>query len=204
LGKQSQDSKQGTSTEPWSDAQKARAVEILERDADKCREGYNELLDMELSRELARIGLGVNVYTEWYWKSDMKNTLHFVHLRNDAHAQWEIAAYAQVMQMILKDMFPCLMNSFREHQAESLKLSAREVSLLQLGLAGKFEEAAAIGAQVSPRQWRTEVRPKIARLNADLADKLHAAREKVAPAPKGKKKKTVDVADVPDDGGAEG
>lgn len=187
LGKQSEDSKQGTSEEPLSDAQKSRAVEILERDAEKCREGYNELLDMELSRELARIGLGVNVYTEWYWKSDMKNTLHFVNLRNDAHAQWEIAAYAQVMQTILTDMFPCLMKSFREHVMDGIKLSGREVQILTLGLAGKFDEAAPICAQFSARQWRAETKAKLARLNPDLAEKLDAARTQAAPA---KKKKT--------------
>ncbi|MGH7144859.1 MAG: FAD-dependent thymidylate synthase [Planctomycetota bacterium] len=188
LGKQSEDSKQGTSAEPLSDAQKTRALEILERDAAKCREGYNELLDMDLSRELARIGLGVNVYTEWYWKSDLKNTLHFVHLRNDAHAQWEIAAYARIMQAILHDMFPCLMKSYREHLEDGLRLSATEVEILRLGLAGKVEDAARLAAKMSGRQWRTETNRKLTRLNAELAGQLDAARAKLA----GKKKKTKD------------
>ena len=166
LGKQSKTNKQGTSVVPLNDEQKTAVTSMLREDAERCRNHYNEFLtpEMDLSRELARIGLGVNVYTEWYWKLDMKNTLHFLSLRNDPHAQWEIREYAKIMQNILTDAFPHLMWSFVQHQQDATLLGHDECRLVRSIMEGKAHETTDILQDVPERQWVAEVRPKLEKL----------------------------------------
>ncbi len=84
-----------------------------------------------LSRELARGILPVNTYTQWYWKTDLRNLFNFLSLRLDSHAQYEIRVYAQAMARIVKDLFPIAYEAFEDYQLNSLTLSGLEIKLLQ-------------------------------------------------------------------------
>ena len=77
-----------------------------------------------VSRELARINLPLSTYTEWYWKIDLHNLMHFLQLRCDSHAQYEIRVYADVINQILKDWLPLTYNAFEEHRLKAQSISA--------------------------------------------------------------------------------
>lgn len=83
-----------------------------------------------LSRELARGILPVNTYTQWYWKTDLRNLFNFLSLRLDSHAQYEIRVYAQAMARIVKDLFPIAYEAFEDYQLHSLTLSRLEIKLM--------------------------------------------------------------------------
>lgn len=74
---------------------------------------YESLLRMGVARELARMVLPVNLYTEWYWKTDLRNLLHFIKLRTDEHAQYEIREYAKVLEKIVELWVPWTHAAFR-------------------------------------------------------------------------------------------
>lgn len=97
---------------------------------------YLALTDKGVSRELARIGLPVNIYTEWYWKCDLHNTLRFLSLRLDPHAQSEIRDYAQAMAALIEPIAPVSMEAFRDYELEGLHLTRLEVEALQRQVAG--------------------------------------------------------------------
>lgn len=94
---------------------------------------YQRLLDKGVSRELARIGLPVNVYTEWYWKCDLHNILHFLSLRMDAHAQQEIRDYANAMFALIKPIVPVTAEAFLDYVHESTHLTRLELESLKTG-----------------------------------------------------------------------
>lgn len=79
-----------------------------------------------VARELSRIGLSLNFYTQWYWKIDAHNLFHFLRLRKDEHAQWEIRQYADAMGTIVQDSLPLAWEAFVDYQLEALKLSKQE------------------------------------------------------------------------------
>lgn len=83
-----------------------------------------------LARELARMGLGLNFYTQWYWKIDLHNFMHFSRLRLDAHAQYEIRVYAEAMAKIAKDAFPIAWEAFEDYEQNSKKFSGPELQML--------------------------------------------------------------------------
>ncbi len=97
---------------------------------------YAALLDKGVSRELARIGLPVNMYTEWYWKCDLHNILRFLSLRMDAHAQEEIRVYADAMYALLQPIVPITMEAFRDYELESVHLTKLELDALRDAKAG--------------------------------------------------------------------
>ncbi len=105
-------------------------VEFL-RTVESAYEKYLGLTERGVSRELARIGLPVNVYTEWYWKCDLHNTLRFLSLRMDPHAQQEIRAYAQAMHDLIVPILPLTMEAWRDYEMESVRLSRLEVEALR-------------------------------------------------------------------------
>lgn len=92
---------------------------------------YLSLTDKGVSRELARIGLPVNIYTEWYWKCDLHNTLRFLSLRLDPHAQSEIRDYAQAMAALIEPLAPVTMEAFRDYELDSLRLTSLEIEALK-------------------------------------------------------------------------
>ncbi len=96
-------------------------------------ETYERLLEKGVSRELARIGLPVNVYTEWYWKCDLHNTLHFLSLRMDEHAQQEIRDYAYAMFALIKPIVPITCEAFEDYRLGAAHLTRLEIEALRTG-----------------------------------------------------------------------
>ncbi|MGB5559313.1 MAG: FAD-dependent thymidylate synthase, partial [Paracoccaceae bacterium] len=91
-------------------AESARVLDILKSDAAQCYDHYQEMISEDgkqgLARELARMNLPANIYTQWYWKVDLHNLFHFLRLRADTHAQYEIRVYAELMCQIVRDWVP--------------------------------------------------------------------------------------------------
>ena len=86
-------------------------------------------------RELARIALPVNAYTEWYWKCDLHNAMHFLSLRMDAHAQQEIRDYATAMFALIQPIVPIAAEAFVDYDFRAVRLSRLEVEALRSGRA---------------------------------------------------------------------
>lgn len=109
---------------------------------DRCQGAYEEyevLLEKGVSRELARIGLPVNVYTQWYWKCDLHNTLRFLSLRMDSHAQQEIRDYAAAMFALIKPIVPVTCEAFEDYSIGAAHLTRLEVEALKTGGALKTD-----------------------------------------------------------------
>jgi len=104
-----------------------------------------------LARELARMNLTLNTYTQWYWKTDLHNLLHFLSLRADAHAQYEIRAYADVMLEALQAWVPITAQAFRDYRLGAVTFSAPMLEIIKRMLAGEAVEQATSG--ISKREW---------------------------------------------------
>lgn len=134
------------------DPERARAVlKLLEREQREVRQGYEQMLDWDVRRELARINLGVSEYTEWYWKSNLHNVFHFLQLRLDAHAQYEIRVYAEAMAQIVRAVAPVAFEAFEDYQLHSERLSRLELGVLSHLLGTPSEDSV---MKVLPAAWR--------------------------------------------------
>jgi len=141
IAPQSRDNKQGRSTEPFLPDEQ-REISTRLRDGQRDAYGaYRELLDRGLARELARVNLPVSTYTEWYWQIDLHNLFHFLRLRLDAHAQYEIRAYAEVMLEITRTVCPIATEAFEDHLRRGVRFSGKEFALMQ-----KLFDAASSGS----------------------------------------------------------
>ena len=96
---------------------------------------YQKLIDKGVARELARIGLPLNVYTEWYWKIDLHNLFHFLSLRMDSHAQQEIRDYANAMFALVRPIVPIAAEAFLDYDFGAVHLTRLEVEALRTGQA---------------------------------------------------------------------
>ncbi|MBI1190785.1 MAG: FAD-dependent thymidylate synthase [Tepidisphaera sp.] len=134
--------------------QAATASAFLEylRDAESLYQKYDALTKRGVSRELARMGLPVNVYTEWYWKCDLHNILRFLSLRMDSHAQLEIREYAHAMYRLLEPMVPVTMEAWRDYEFESMHLSRLEVEAIR-GHAGGAAPDLATSNKREAAEW---------------------------------------------------
>ncbi len=94
---------------------------------------YEKFLEKGVSRELARIGLPLNVYTEWYWKCDLHNILHFLSLRMDEHAQQEIRDYAVAMFALIKPIVPITAEAFEDYRLGGINLTRLEIEAMRTG-----------------------------------------------------------------------
>ena len=162
LGSQSRSNRQGRE-ETLNDAEAARVLQLLRDDAENAYEHYLELLNEDtagnildpersgLARELARMNLTLNYYTQWYWKIDLHNLMRFIALRIDPHAQYEIRAYAEVLLNILKRWVLITAEAFEEHKLGALTLSASAVLAIKRKFAG--ENVTAENSGVSAREW---------------------------------------------------
>lgn len=113
----------------------ATAAEFLAY-LDRCQAHYAEyekLLEAGVSRELARLGLPLSIYTQWYWKCDLHNTLHFLSLRLDEHAQLEIRDYARAMLALIQPLVPVTVEAFMDYELESVRLTRLELEALRSG-----------------------------------------------------------------------
>jgi thymidylate synthase (FAD) len=140
-----------------------RVLQIIHEDGERNFSSYRQLLNegedgsaidprrSGLSRELARIGLSVNTYTQWYWKTDLHNLLRFVRLRTDPHAQYEIQAYAERLLQILSRWVPYTYEAFLDYQLNSVTLSAPALEVIRRRLRGEAIDFDASG--LSKREW---------------------------------------------------
>lgn len=132
--KQSKSNRQGGEERFGQDEAEAKTAEEFVRFLDKVEVSYHEyikLTDAGVSREMARIGLPVNMYTEWYWKCDLHNTLHFLSLRLDHHAQAEIRAFAAAMLALIEPVVPITVEAWRDYAFESVRLSRLEIEAMR-------------------------------------------------------------------------
>ena len=146
-----------------TDDEASNVIQILKKDAEQTYSNYETLLNESsegniidesksgIARELARMNLTLNTYTQWYWKIDLNNLLHFLALRADDHAQYEIRVYADAMLDIVKRWVPLTYDAFEDYRIGGTELSAKEVNLMRKLLKGEkvsFEEEG-----LSKREW---------------------------------------------------
>ncbi|HRM73814.1 MAG TPA: FAD-dependent thymidylate synthase [Paracoccus sp. (in: a-proteobacteria)] len=137
-------------------AEAARVLDLLREDAMRSYDHYESMLSQDgqkgLARELARMNLPANIYTQWYWKVDLHNLFHFLRLRADAHAQYEIRAYADTMCGIVRDWVPFAYAAFEDYRLGAVQLSAKGVEVLKRRLSGEVVTEANSG--MSKGEWR--------------------------------------------------
>ncbi len=131
---------------------------------------YQALLQQNLARELARINLPLSLYTEWYWKIDLHNLFHFLRLRMDEHAQYEIRVYARTIAEIVKVVVPLAWEAFEDYVLEAVTFSRHEQQVLARLLRGEpLSEQLLAEAGLQGREAR-EFQEKLLRLSQRLPD----------------------------------
>lgn len=153
---QSKSNRQGRDMDEVPDHLKDKVLQILVNGQHAAYEDYQELIDDGIARELARINLPLSLYTQWYWQIDLSNLFHFLKLRMDYHAQWEIRQYANVMAGITKAVAPLAYEAFETHVLNSVTFSGRELAALKLQLEGKEHNLSGI--------YKTEYEAKIKKI----------------------------------------
>ena len=144
-----------------------RVLDLLRGDAERAYAGYAELLNEDdtgtpidpsrpgLARELARMNLSLGFYTQWYWKTDLHNLMHFLSLRADPHAQYEIRAYAEAMLGTLARWVPMTHAAFLEYRMNAATISATGLAVIRRLLAGEAVEQPA-SSGLRPRMARVD------------------------------------------------
>ena len=137
---------------------------LLRADAERCYRDYEEMLNTDtqgnrrdpqrdgLARELARINLTLATYTQWYWKIDLHNLLHFLSLRADPHAQYEIRAYAEAMLATVARWVPITHRAFLDYRLGATLISAPAMRVIRRLVRGEQVNQAESG--LSQREWR--------------------------------------------------
>ena len=132
-----------------------RVLEILKSDSDRSYTNYENLLSSDgkpgLARELARMNLPTNIYTQWYWKTDLHNLFNFLRLRADKHAQYEIRVYAEIISQIVEKWVPKSFKAFLDYQMNSIHLSRQAIDCLKRKLQG--EKVSFEKSDMSKREW---------------------------------------------------
>ncbi|MDX0442495.1 FAD-dependent thymidylate synthase [Sinorhizobium medicae] len=159
---QSKTNRQGRD-EVLGEEQAARIMSLLRDDAERNYAGYAWMINEDdhgavvdasrsgLARELARINLTLNTYTQWYWKVNLHNLLHFLRLRADPHAQHEIRVYAQEILKIVSLWVPLTYEAFQDYKLNAFTLSAQALATVR-----KFTEGTAVSREdsgLSAREW---------------------------------------------------
>jgi thymidylate synthase (FAD) len=134
---QSRDNKQGRSPEEVPAAIRRKVLDILKKDQGDAYAGYQQMIDDGIARELARINLPLSLYTEWYWQMDLHNMFHFLRLRMDPHAQWEIQEYGRAVARIVRAVAPIAYDAFERHGLRGRRFSADEMNALRKMLQGE-------------------------------------------------------------------
>jgi thymidylate synthase (FAD) len=133
--------KQGRDNEEVPPEIRKRVLEILLQEQKSSFNGYQEMLEYNIARELARINLPLSLYTQWYWKIDLHNLFHFLKLRMDKHAQYEIRVYAEKMAEIVKVIVPMAYEAFEDYVLNSITFSKNELTLLKKYLPNSIDES---------------------------------------------------------------
>ncbi len=128
---QSATNKQGRSEEAFDPAEAERIRQGMLETQSRLYAEYQDLLEGDLAREIARINLPVSNYTEWYWKVDLHNLFHFLKLRIDPHAQYEIRVYGEAMAQIVKAAVPVAYEAFEDYILHARRFSRRERAALK-------------------------------------------------------------------------
>jgi thymidylate synthase (FAD) len=146
-----------------SEQEAQRVLDLLKHDSELCYDHYLEIMNQDeqgnvfdenkrgIARELARMNLNLNYYTEWYWKIDLHNLLHFCYLRADSHAQYEIRVYADAILDIVKKWVPIAYESFMEYRVNGAHLSGKALKVVKAMIQGTkiTQEESGIGK----REW---------------------------------------------------
>jgi thymidylate synthase (FAD) len=124
-------------------------LKILKDDAVRTYDNYEKMLNERfdgtiidekksgLARELARMNLTLNSYTQWYWKTDLLNLLHFLFLRADNHAQYEIRVYAEAMLKTVKKWVPITHAAFLDYRVGAAHISSKGIKIVKFMIKGK-------------------------------------------------------------------
>ncbi len=123
--------KQGRSSDIFPENIANEIISTLQTTQEKLFKEYSELLEIDLARELARINLPLSNYTEWYWKIDLHNLFHFLRLRLDVHAQYEIRVYGEVIADIIREIVPLAYEAFEDYVLNSEFFSAQELNIIK-------------------------------------------------------------------------
>lgn len=146
-----------------SHEEQKRILEILKNDANNNYKNYLEMINQDqngnvidenkegLARELARMNLTINCYTQWYWKIDLHNLLHFLHLRADKHAQYEIRIYAEIMLDIVKKWVPHCFEAFIRNRKNAKEFSEPALNAIKKMVKG--EDIKQENSDLSIREW---------------------------------------------------
>ena len=134
----------------------ARVLEILKSDSGRAYDNYEAMISQDgqegLARELARMNLPANIYTQWYWKVDLHNLFHFLRLRADSHAQYEIRVYAEEICKLVADCVPFAYKAFEDYRMGGETLSAAALDCVRRMLKG--EDVTQENSGMSAREWR--------------------------------------------------
>ncbi len=162
LAAQSSSNRQGRG-EILTGKEAERVLKLLREDSEQVYEHYEEMLNEDitgntkdeskkgLARELARMNLTLNYYTQWYWKVDLHNLMHFLSLRADNHAQYEIRAYANVMIDVLKRWLPFTYEAFENHRLKATTVSGSGMDVIRRLING--EKVTQEQSGMSKREW---------------------------------------------------
>ena len=175
LAAQSQNNRQGRG-DILEGEQAKKVLELLKGDAEQTYNNYETMLNERydgsiinedeagLARELARMNLTLNTYTQWYWKTDFLNLMNFLRLRADSHAQYEIRAYADAMLDTVKKWVPITYEAFIDYRVGGTEVSSKGKAVIQKLIKG--EEISINQSGLSKREWNELM------LAFDLKDKL--------------------------------
>ncbi len=162
LAAQSKSNRQGRG-EVLQGEQAKKVLSLLKNDAERTYENYETMLNERydgsvvdeketgLARELARMNLTLNTYTQWYWKTDLLNLMNFLRLRADHHAQYEIRAYADVMLDTLKRWVPTTYEAFMDYRVGGTEVSSKGKIIIQKLISGEKVDPEQSG--LSKREW---------------------------------------------------
>ncbi len=140
-----------------------QVLDLLKSDAEKTYSNYETMLNEKydgtvidesktgLARELARMNLTLNTYTQWYWKTDLLNLMNFLRLRADDHAQYEIRTYADAMLETVKKWVPITYDAFMDYRVGGTEVSAKGKSIIQKLIKG--EDVNFDNSGLSKREW---------------------------------------------------
>ncbi|OAN96735.1 FAD-dependent thymidylate synthase [Sulfitobacter geojensis] len=142
-------------------AEAARVLEILKSDSNRAYDNYEAMISTDgpdgapqdgLARELARMNLPSNIYTQWYWKVDLHNLFHFLRLRADKHAQYEIRVYADAICKVVADWVPAAYGAFEDYRLGGATMSGKALDCVRRMIAG--EEVTQETSGMSKGEWR--------------------------------------------------
>ena len=162
LAAQSKSNRQGRG-EVLQGEQAKKVLNLLKNDAERTYDNYETMLNERydgsvvdknetgLARELARMNLTLNTYTQWYWKTDLLNLMNFLRLRADHHAQYEIRAYADVMLDTLKRWVPTTYEAFMDYRVGGTEVSSKGKIIIQKLISGEKVDPEQSG--LSKREW---------------------------------------------------